>query len=142
MAVAFKGKIIGDKDLGIVIDRGKDELNRAAERGMGLGGAAVLIEAQNNLSGTILGVKTGTLRSSVISRFKDRNGMESVLLIGTPLVYGAAHEKGANITNGFGKGINITVRARKWLFRASQQATARVNEIFRKVIEDAVARIR
>lgn len=138
MAVAFKGKVLGSDEVRKRLQRFSADIGRAVEDGLGLSGAVVQAKAQDNLSGPILGVKTGTLRSSVLS-IVDRRGIESSVKVGTPLGYGASHEFGANISNGFGKGISFSLPPLRWLFISLEQSRANVLEVMRKVV-NAVTR--
>ena len=138
MAVAFNGKVVGSDELEKRLRRFSSNIGDAVEEGLGLSGEAVVAKAQDNVSGPILNVKTGTLLGGIFSVL-DRKGIESSVSIGTPLVYGASHEFGANITNGFGKGISISLPPLRWLSLSFEQSGSKVFEIMRKVV-NAVTR--
>jgi phage gpG-like protein len=118
----------------------KGAIGKALEDATALAAQVVKAQAQTNLSGPILDVKTGALRAGVLTSVK-RSGLETTATVGTPIIYGAAHENGAQILNGFGKGIPIDVRPRYWLAHSLEQSRDKVFALYDRVLKNIVLRL-
>ncbi len=135
MAVQFQGQVVGAEALGKFLTEGAEKkLGPAVERALGFAANAVKAKAQSNLSGPILNAISSHLKGSIQTKPFRKRGIDSEIHIGTPVIYGASHETGATITNGFGKGIAISLRARHWLRTSLRQVRDRVFAIYEREI--------
>jgi len=117
-----------DKQIMNAIKRLGDRLPDAAFKAMRLGSFLIQGHIQERkLSGQVLRVRTGRLRSSVTNKVK-RIGKTSVVgVIGTNVVYARAHEFGVPERG---------LRARPYLRPAFRESQAKVKELFRRTLSD------
>lgn len=109
------------------IERAGSRLALGVQVGTSLAGNVVKAKAQDNLSGPILKVKTGHLRASILVLLT-RAGLNSSVRVGSPTIYGAAHE--------FGSRINTAV---KWLRTSLAQSRDKIREVYTREIDKALS---
>lgn len=119
MSVQLKGALETQKNL----KRIAGEFDQAVEESVGLSGEAVKAQAQSNLSGPILKVKTGHLRGSVGTKL-EKDGMDSSVIVGTSVGYGDVHEHGGPRN-----------KAVMWLAKSLEQSSQTVRDIFNRLIK-------
>ena len=109
------------------------------------GGQEVKGQAMDNLSGLVLNPLTGDLRGRVSARteISEKGIVERIGIFGgRELPYGRAHERGAVVRNGFGKGILIRMPARRWLGSALDRSQKKILQLFRDRFQRAVTEIK
>lgn len=121
-----------DKKLRAAFKKLGDRLPQATEQAMRMSTLFLQGRVQERkLSGQVLKVQTGRLRSSINTRVKKLGPLQVIGIIGTNVVYARAHEYGYPPRN---------LKARPFLRPTFNENTQRVKAIFRQTIVDFAKR--
>lgn len=128
MADSARLSLKGDRELRVALNKLGDRMPEAVEKAMKL--ATLFLQGkvqETKLSGQVLKVRTGRLRSSINTRVK-RIGPTGMLgVVGTNVVYARAHEFGYPPRN---------LPARPYLRPTFREQAQRVKNVFKNTIVD------
>jgi len=140
VSVSYRISVKGDKELARKLGVMSGKMQPTMKREMHKAVYLVQRSAKKHLtSGNPLNVRSGRLRSSVDARV-EMKGKAIEGRVGTNVVYGPAHEYGAIIENGFGRGIRINIPKRAWLEPSLEENRRKITALFGDAVTAEIKR--